>query len=102
MVVAVIKRITYRVVLDKQFAKTYFWCACGFTYAVIYLNSRNIFIPMLLHFVYDVIAKIMEYAVEWEQYPICMTLWNGINVAYVVMFVISVLMLFVDLREENR
>lgn len=76
--------------------------ACGFTYAVIYLNSRNIFIPMLLHFVYDVIAKIMEYAVEWEQYPICMTLWNGINVAYVVMFVISVIMLFVDFGFENR
>ena len=27
LVVAVIKRITYRVVLDKQFAKTYFWCS---------------------------------------------------------------------------
>ena len=44
----------------------------------------------------------MEYAVEWEQYPICMTLWNGINVAYVVMLVISVLMLFVDFGFENR
>lgn len=73
--------------------------AFGFTYAVMYLNSRNIVMPMIFHFVYDIIANMNRYVVEWKESAIHVALYNQINSVYMCMFVISVVMLF---KSEKR
>lgn len=69
--------------------------ACGFTYAVMYLSSGNIVMPMLFHFLYDIIANMSGYVVRWKETTVNIALYNHINTAYIGMFVISVVMLFV-------
>ena len=66
----------------------------GFSFAVIYLKSRNIIIPMLLHFIYDVFANLVEYF-EWNNSMPFVKMNSIYFIMLIIMFVISVIMLFV-------
>ena len=76
--------------------------AFGFTYAVMYLDSRNIVMPMFFHFVYDIIANMNRYVVEWKESAICVALYNQINTAYICMFVVSIVMLLKSEKKQRN
>ncbi|MBP3271036.1 MAG: CPBP family intramembrane metalloprotease [Ruminococcus sp.] len=69
----------------------------GFAFAVIYLQSGNILLPMILHFVYDIFANMSGYVV-WRDTDFCNALYWGLDIAYVVMFAVSLLLL---IRKEK-
>lgn len=64
----------------------------GFTFAAVYLVSRNILIPMILHFAYDVFANLAVY-VEWDHSSVFKALDSKSEIILCVMLVISIMML---------
>lgn len=67
--------------------------AIGFALAVIYLNTGNIIIPMILHFIYDIFANLAEY-VTWKNSEIFTNINSVFSIALFIMFVISFALLF--------
>ena len=66
--------------------------AIGFSFAVIYVKSGNIVLPMVLHFVYDFLIKMAAF-VQWRPNPIYNSMCACSDIAYVVMFMISLVIL---------
>ena len=66
--------------------------AIGFAFAVIYLQTDNIIVPMILHFVYDIFAN-MAVFIKWRDSETFYAMDSWIDAAYAVMFVISFIML---------
>ena len=64
----------------------------GFAFAVIYLKSGNIVVPMILHFVYDVFANLTPF-ITWNSSPVFTRLNAAFPTALAVMFVISLVTL---------
>lgn len=58
--------------------------------------------PMVFHFVYDIIANINRYVVEWKESAICVALYNQINTVYICMFVVSVVMLLKSEKKQRN
>ncbi len=71
--------------------------AIGFTFAVIFVCSGNIMIPMLLHFIYDLFAKLAPY-VTWNHTPLFDSLNSAFEIMLAVMFAISLVILILNDR----
>ncbi len=66
--------------------------AIGFAFAVIFVRSGNIVVPMILHFIYDVFAKTAVY-VEWEHTPFFDNMNSIFGIMLGIMVVISTVIL---------
>lgn len=64
----------------------------GFSFATIYLKSRNILIPMILHFVYDIIAN-LNYYIKYNDSPVFSSLNSIFSIIVGAMFIISAIIL---------
>ena len=67
--------------------------AIGFAFAVIFVRSGNIVVPMILHFVYDIIANLTGY-IEWHHNPLFDNMSAVFEIMLVLMTVISAVILF--------
>ena len=61
--------------------------AIGFTFAVIYLKSGNIVVPMLLHFVYDIPANMTSY-LDWKDASLLASMNSVLEIALAIMFLV--------------
>ena len=74
--------------------------AIGLAFAVIFVCSGNIVIPMLLHFIYDVFANTAAY-IEWNHTPLFDDLNSLFSVMLAVMAAISLfILIFYDRRRD--
>ena len=69
--------------------------AIGFAFAVIFVCSGNIVIPMILHFVYDVIANLAPY-VTWNDSQLFYRLNDAFEIMLGVMFAVSLAILILS------
>ena len=76
--------------------------AIGFAFAVIYVKSGNIVLPMVLHFVYDFLIKMAAF-VQWRPNPVYYGICDCSDIAYVVMFMVSlVVLIYTPRRAKNK
>ena len=74
--------------------------AIGFALGVIYLKSGNVFVPMVLHFVYDIFANLTDY-IEWNGTKL-FAIMNSYEVFYSVLIVMVAVSLVILLRKEEK
>lgn len=72
----------------------------GFAFAVMFVKSGNIVLPMIFHFLYDVIAVTVPY-IEWNHNPVFDTISFIFDYVLVIMFVVS-LILLIYLKDEDH
>ena len=75
--------------------------AIGFAFAVIFVESGNIVLPMILHFVYDFIIHITSF-MEWRHTPLFDGICENADIAYIVMFVVSLVILLYPYRRKRE
>ena len=75
--------------------------AIGFAFAVIFVRSGNIVVPMILHFIYDVFAKTAVY-VEWNNTPVFENLNSIFTIMLAIMVVVSTVILIMPEKNKKR
>ena len=71
----------------------------GFAFAVMYLKSRNIVVPMVFHFVYDIIANLTGY-VQWNNSVIYTSVNSVFDIVYAIMFLLSFIILIKEKKQK--
>lgn len=71
----------------------------GFAFAVMYIKSRNVLIPMLFHFIYDVFANLTVY-MEWNNSQMFLTINSAFEIVLVMMFLMSFVILIKKEKSE--
>lgn len=71
----------------------------GFAFATIYLNTHNLIFPMIIHFIYDIFANIVDY-MEFNDSVIFNIIYSVNGVMIGIMFVVSLAMLLRDNSKE--
>lgn len=71
----------------------------GFAFAVIYLESGNIVIPMIFHFIYDIFANLNESYVVWNNSDLFIFANSIFEIVLVIMFAVSLIILLVSRTE---
>lgn len=74
--------------------------AIGFAFAVMFVKSGNIVLPMIFHFLYDVIAVTVPY-IEWNNHPFFDNLSYIYDYILMAMFTISLIMLMVVKEKKS-
>lgn len=70
----------------------------GLSFAVIYLCTRNVTIPILLHFIYDIFANLAKY-VQWNDSALFTSLNSVFEIMLGVLMIVSVVLL---IRSNNH
>ena len=79
-------------VLSFKNPKLAFISGFGFVIAVIYMKSKNIILPMILHFVEDVFANLFSYTL-FNNLPLFENLFTALWYVNIVMIIYSVVIL---------
>ena len=74
--------------------------AIGFAFAVMFVKSGNIVLPMILHFLYDVIAVTVPY-IEWNHNLFFDNISYVFDYVLVIMFIVS-LSLLITLKDGDN
>ena len=72
----------------------------GFSFAAIYLNTHNLILPMIMHFVFDIFAN-MAYYMQFNDSPAFNAFYSANEVMIGAMFVISLVMLLKEKSNET-
>ncbi len=72
----------------------------GFAFAVIFVKSGNIVVPMILHFLYDIIAKMVVF-IEWNHNIIYDSANAIFKIMLVILFVISFIILVMPQKQKS-
>lgn len=75
--------------------------AIGFAFAVIFVRSGNIVVPMILHFIYDVFARTAVY-VEWNNTTVFGNLNSIFTIMLSIMVVVSTVILIMPEKNKKR
>ena len=73
----------------------------GFVMAVIYMKSKNIILPMILHFVEDVFANLFPYTL-FNNLPLFENLFTALWYVNIGMIIYSIVILFIKDKKEHK